>query len=299
MTQTKKAQGRNKMGVMPIKRLLLSMAFPLMLSLVVQSLYNIVDSIYVAQIGENALAATSLAYPIQILMIALAVGTGVGINALISRLLGAGKRDEVGKAAATGVVLAVASSLVFVVVGLPGAKTIARALSSDPDIAEKCGIYLQVCMALCMGTFLETMFQRFLQASGRTMYSMLSLVVGAVMGYLTFFHGDWLAGLFAKDADVISAAAEYLKAYAIDCLLTSFLFCFIGYFNGTGNTVFVMLQGIIGAFGVRLPVSWIVSRLPGASLFHIGLATPASSIVQILLCGAFFAVTLRREKQRV
>ena len=126
-----------------------------------------------------------------------------------------------------------------------------------------------------------------------------SLVVGAVMGYLTFFHGDWLAGLFAKDADVISAAAEYLKAYAIDCLLTSFLFCFIGYFNGTGNTVFVMLQGIIGAFGVRLPVSWIVSRLPGASLFHIGLATPASSIVQILLCGAFFAVTLRREKQRV
>ena len=126
-----------------------------------------------------------------------------------------------------------------------------------------------------------------------------SLVVGAVMGYLTFFHGDWLAGLFAKDADVIAAAAEYLKAYAIDCLLTSFLFCFIGYFNGTGNTVFVMLQGIIGAFGVRLPVSWIVSRLPGASLFHIGLATPASSIVQILLCGAFFAVTLRREKQRV
>ena len=126
-----------------------------------------------------------------------------------------------------------------------------------------------------------------------------SLVVGAVMGYLTFFHGDWLAGLFAKDADVISAAAEYLKAYAIDCLLTSFLFCFIGYFNGTGNTVFVMLQGIIGAFGVRLPVSWIVRRLPGASLFHIGLATPASSIVQILLCGAFFAVTLRREKQRV
>lgn len=126
-----------------------------------------------------------------------------------------------------------------------------------------------------------------------------SLVVGAVMGYLTFFHGDWLAGLFAKDANVIAAAAEYLKAYAIDCLLTSFLFCFIGYFNGTGNTVFVMLQGIIGAFGVRLPVSWIVSRRPGASLFHIGLATPASSIVQILLCGAFFAVTLRREKQRV
>ena len=123
-----------------------------------------------------------------------------------------------------------------------------------------------------------------------------SLVVGAVMGYLSFFHGDLLAGLFAKDAAVISAAAEYLKAYAIDCLLTSFLFCFIGYFNGTGNTIFVMLQGIIGAFGVRLPVSWIVSRQAGANLFHIGLATPASSLVQIILCGLFFVITLRKQK---
>lgn len=123
-----------------------------------------------------------------------------------------------------------------------------------------------------------------------------SLVVGAVMGYLSFFHGDLLAGLFAKDAAVISAAAEYLKAYAIDCLLTSFLFCFIGYFNGTGNTIFVMLQGIIGSFGVRLPVSWIVCHQAGANLFHIGLATPASSLVQIILCSVFFIITRRKQK---
>lgn len=126
-----------------------------------------------------------------------------------------------------------------------------------------------------------------------------SLVVGAVMGYLSFFRGDLLAGLFAKDAAVISAAAEYLKAYAIDCLLTSFLFCFIGYFNGTGNTIFVMLQGIIGSFGVRLPVSWIVCRQAGANLFHIGLATPASSLVQIILCGVFFIITRRKQKNPV
>ena len=123
-----------------------------------------------------------------------------------------------------------------------------------------------------------------------------SLAVGAVMGYLSFFHGDLLAGFFAKDAAVISAAAEYLKAYAIDCLLTSFLFCFIGYFNGTGSTIFVMLQGIIGAFGVRLPVSWIISRQATANLFHIGLATPASSLVQIMLCGVFFIITRKRKK---
>lgn len=126
-----------------------------------------------------------------------------------------------------------------------------------------------------------------------------SLAVGAVMGYLTFFHGDILAGLFAKDAPVIAAAAEYLKAYAIDCLLTSFLFCFIGYFNGTGATIFVMLQGIIGAFGVRLPISWFVSRQSWATLFSIGLATPASTLVQIVLCGIYFAWALRRQRQQL
>ena len=125
-----------------------------------------------------------------------------------------------------------------------------------------------------------------------------SLAAGVIMWYFTFFHGDLLAGMFAKDAPVIAAAAEYLKAYAIDCLLTSFLFCFIGYFNGTGATVFVMLQGIIGAFGVRLPVSWFVSRQAAATLFHIGLATPASSLVQITLCGIYFAFALRKHKKQ-
>lgn len=125
----------------------------------------------------------------------------------------------------------------------------------------------------------------------------LSLAVGSVMGYFTFFHGNLLAGLFAKDAPVIAAAADYLKAYAIDCLLTAFLFCYIGYFNGTGATIFVMLQGIIGAFGVRLPVSWFVSRQSWATLFYIGLATPASTMVQIILCGVYFVYTLRKQRK--
>ena len=123
-----------------------------------------------------------------------------------------------------------------------------------------------------------------------------SLVASVIMAYFTFFHGDLLAGIFAKDREVILAAADYLKAYALDCLLTSFLFCFIGYFNGCGSTTFVMLQGIIGAFGVRLPVSWLMSRRAEVSLFHIGLATPASSLVQIILCGVYFLILLRKQK---
>ncbi len=113
--------------------------------------------------------------------------------------------------------------------------------------------------------------------------------VGLIMCVLTFFHGDLMAALFSSDAVVIAAAHSYLKAYAIDCLLTSFLFCFIGYFNGREKTLFVMLQGLIGAFGVRIPIVWLVSRIPGATLFQIGLGTPASSLVQVTLClGMFF-----------
>lgn len=111
-----------------------------------------------------------------------------------------------------------------------------------------------------------------------------SLAAGLVMFWAAFFHGDVLAGLFAEDTAVIAAAWEYLKAYAIDCLLTSFLFCFTGYFNGHGNTVFVMLQGFAGAIGVRLPVAFLMSRVSPGSLFHLGLSTPASTVVQIGLC---------------
>ena len=124
-----------------------------------------------------------------------------------------------------------------------------------------------------------------------------SLAVGFVMAFFTFFHGDLLSGLFAKDAEVILASWEYLKAYAIDTLLVSFLFCFIGYFNGCSCTMFVMLQGIIGAFGVRLPVSYLMSRREPVSLFGIGLATPCSTIVQIILCASFFIYTLRKQKK--
>ena len=123
-----------------------------------------------------------------------------------------------------------------------------------------------------------------------------SLAVGFVMAYFTFFHGDLLSGLFARDAEVILASWEYLKAYAIDTLLVSFLFCFIGYFNGCSCTMFVMLQGIIGAFGVRLPVSWLMSLQEPVSLFGIGLATPASTIVQIILCVGYFILLRRRQK---
>ena len=114
-----------------------------------------------------------------------------------------------------------------------------------------------------------------------------SVAAGLIMAYVSFFHGDVLTGLFSRDEAVIAAAADYLRAYAIDCIFTAFSFCFSGYFNGCGKTVFVMLQGLAGAFAVRIPVSYLMSRIPGISLFGIGLAVPVSSLLQIVICVAY------------
>ncbi|MDD4508495.1 MAG: MATE family efflux transporter [Eubacteriaceae bacterium] len=124
----------------------------------------------------------------------------------------------------------------------------------------------------------------------------ISLAAGVCMAMLSFFHGATLAGLFSSQSEVTLAAADYLKAYAIDMLIVSFLFCFVGYFNGCGRTTFVMIQGIIGAIGVRIPVSYLMSRLPDPTLFKIGLATPVSTFVQIMICTGYFLWWKRRER---
>ena len=121
-----------------------------------------------------------------------------------------------------------------------------------------------------------------------------SLCCGVVMFYITFFHGNLLAGMFSKDKDVVLAAWEYMKAYGIDCLLTAIMFCMVGYFNGCGKTTFVMIQGIIGAFGVRIPVSYIMSKILPVSLFKVGLATPMSTFVQIILCVIYFMILSKK-----
>ena len=211
--------GANKMAVMPMPRLVMGMALPLMVSLLVQSLYNIVDSIFVAKLSEDALAATSLAYPVQMLMISLAVGTSVGINALLSRLLGQKNAEEIGNASATGFLLAILSSVPFMICGAFFAGPLAALLAKSGSNASLCEQYLRICMIFCTGTFLETMVQRFLQSSGKTVLSMVSLIVGAVtniildpiliFGYLGFpamgitgaaiatVIGQWLGALTA------------------------------------------------------------------------------------------------------
>lgn len=175
---------RNKLAEMPIRPLLYTMAVPLMLSLLVQSLYNIVDSIFVARLSETALTAASLVYSIQFLMIAVGVGTAVGLNALLSRKIGEHKTEEACQAATTGLFLMILTSLIFSMVGIFLSDAIADKMAADSELQTLCKQYLSINLVYCWGIFLQTYGQRLLQAVGDTVLSMISLIIGAVLNII-------------------------------------------------------------------------------------------------------------------
>ena len=182
MEQTEmNAQTGNKMGVMPIRKLIVNMSVPMMISMLVQALYNIVDSIFVAKISENALTAVTLAFPMQNLMISVGAGTGVGINALLSRALGAREFDKSDKAANNGIFLAFLSFVVSAILGLTITGSFIRSQTSSADIIQYGDAYLGIVMTLSFGLFMQVTFERLLQSTGRTMLSMISQLTGAII----------------------------------------------------------------------------------------------------------------------
>lgn len=174
----------NKMALMPVRKLLYSMAVPLMMSLLIQSMYNIVDSMFVARLSEDALTATSLAYSIQFLMIAIGVGTAVGLNALLSRKVGEKKDDEACRIATTGLLLMLATSMFFSFVGLCFSDNLASMMADDIVLQGLCEDYLSISLVFGWGIFIQTYGQRLLQAVGDTFLSMISLVVGALLNVI-------------------------------------------------------------------------------------------------------------------
>ena len=161
-------QKENKMGTMPVPKLLFQMSIPMMLSMLVQALYNVIDSIFVAQINENALTAVSLAFPLQNLMISIAVGTGVGVNALLSRSLGEKNMKAVQDTARNGLFLSVASFIVFALFSLIIIKPFLSFQTNDSQILEYGTTYLRIVTLLSAGVFMGIMLERLLQATGRT-----------------------------------------------------------------------------------------------------------------------------------
>ena len=170
----------NKMGTMPIGKLLANMAGPVMISMLFQALYNIVDSVFVARLSQDAMNAVSLAFPLQTLCIAFAVGTGVGMNALLARSLGEKNQQAVNHAAGTGLFLTLCTAAVFMLLGLTLAEPFFRMQTANEQIIAYGRDYVMICIGISAGIFLQIYGERLLQATGRTNLSMISQIAGAV-----------------------------------------------------------------------------------------------------------------------
>ena len=178
------AARENIMGTMDINPLLVKLSVPMMVSMLVQALYNVVDSVFVSHVSESALTAVSLAFSLQNVMIAVGVGTGVGVNALLSKSLGEKNQARANKTAENGIFLAFCSFAVFFLIGLTCMRPYFYAQTSDAEIAEQGIRYLRVCSLFSLGLFLQTMSEKLLAATGRTHLSMISQLIGAVVNII-------------------------------------------------------------------------------------------------------------------
>lgn len=226
MNETAKP-AENRMGTMRINRLLVSMSLPMIVSMLVQAMYNIVDSIFVAQIGEEALTAVSLAYPLQNLMIAVSVGTCVGVNALLSRSLGERKPKEANLAAINGLFLAFLSYLAFAFFGLFFSRAFFAAQTDNQNIIEYGTQYLSICTIMSIGIFMEMMLERIIQSTGRTIYNLYTQGIGAIINII--LDPIMIFGYFGCPAMGIrgAALATVIGQIAAACLSL--------YFNKTRN----------------------------------------------------------------
>lgn len=208
MTQIK-TQEENKMGVMPVNKLLITMALPMMISMLVQAMYNIVDSYFVARLGEDALTAVSYAFPIQTLMISVGTGTGVGINSLLSRNLGEKKFKEANKVAVNGIFLAILSFLVFCIFAIVGATAFmegqTKGIPHEEIVYGYGKTYLKIVTGFSLGIYMQFVFERLLQATGNTFYTMISQSAGAVINII--LDPIFIFGLFGVPRMEVAGAA--------------------------------------------------------------------------------------------
>lgn len=210
-------ENENKMGTMSVRKLLLTMAIPMIFSQFIQAMYNIVDSIFVSMISENALSAVSLSFPVQSLMISIATGTGVGINALLSRHLGAGNKKGVNLAAGNGIFLSLINGAVFMVLGVLFSQRFFAAQSTDPEIVAMGTQYLSICTIFSTGVFAQITCERLLQATGRTFDSMIVQGVGAIANIVLdpIFIFGWLGlpAMGIAGAAIATVAGQWIGLF--------------------------------------------------------------------------------------
>ena len=201
MEQTKE----NKMGTMPVNKLLVTMSLPMVISMIVQALYNIVDSIFVSRLSEDALTAVSMAFPMQNLMISVAVGTGVGINAMLSRALGEKKFEAANKTAENGIFIEVLGYVLFLLIGIFVTKPFFLAQAGAGDIANMGIAYTRICLLMSFGIFMQIGFERILQSTGRTIFTMITQSTGAIINII--LDPILIFGLFGMPKMGVAGAA--------------------------------------------------------------------------------------------
>ena len=182
--------GENKMGTMPVGKLLINMATPIIIAMLVQAFYNVVDSYFVSRISEDtaikesAIAAMSLSFAIQNILIGFATGIGVGVNALLSKSLGEGNQERANRTAGNGVILALFSTVIFIVFGMFGTRGYFSLMSDSPLTVEFGTQYIRICCMLSLGVFIEILGERLLQSSGRTFYTLITQGTGAIINII-------------------------------------------------------------------------------------------------------------------
>ena len=204
----------NKMGVMPVNKLLVTMSLPMIVSMLVQALYNVVDSVFVSMVSENQLTAVSLAFPIQTLMIAFGTGTGVGVSALLSRSLGEKDYEHANKTAKNGVFLAVLTYLLFLFVGILASSAFYHSQTNDPEILAAGISYITICCTFSFGLFTQLIMEKLLQSTGKTIYSMVIQGVGAVINLIfdpiLIFGLCGVPAMGAKGAAIATVAGQII-----------------------------------------------------------------------------------------
>ena len=221
-TSSKEHIKENKMGSMNIKRLILTMSAPIVVSMMVQSLYNVVDSIFVAQISEEAITAVSMAFPFQQLMMSVGIGTAIGVNSLLARNLGAKQFSQVNKIANNGLLLAFLSFIAFFMMGLLLSDKLITIQTDNQEIISHGPVYLRICLMGSLGIFTHLMFERLLQATGKTMYTMIAQISGALMNIILdpimIFGWFGMPAMGLAGAAIATVISQYVGALVVTYL---------------------------------------------------------------------------------
>lgn len=218
-TSSKEHIKENKMGSMNINRLILTMSAPIVISMMVQSLYNVVDSIFVAQISEEAITAVSMAFPFQQLMMSVGIGTAIGVNSLLARNLGAKQFSQVNKIANNGLLLAFLSFIAFFMMGLLLSDKLITIQTDNQEIISHGPVYLRICLMGSLGIFTHLMFERLLQATGKTMYTMIAQISGALMNIILdpimIFGWFGMPAMGLAGAALATVISQYIGALVV------------------------------------------------------------------------------------